>query len=249
MMIKKLITFSLFLTFFSFYSQEINQFDDKGNRHGLWKGYYEETKHLKYEGEFKNGKEIGTFIFYDNTKKKEIIAKRVFNTKGEAYTAFFKGKFKVSEGLVVDKKNESLWITYHKDSDIPMMKENYKNGLLHGEKKVYYHDGDIVEESNYVNGKREGVYKKYALSGKVIEELNYKSDKIHGAAIYRDYQGNVTIEGQYKNNLSSGIWKYYKNGKLERTENKDAQKKARKAGENSPANAVQQPLKQKPTQN
>lgn len=226
-------------------SQELNQFDEKGNRHGLWKGYYDETKHLKYEGEFKNGKEVGTFIFYDNTKKKEIIAKREFNNKGEAYTTFYKGKFKVSEGLVVNKKNEGLWITYHKDSDIPMMKENYKNGLLHGEKKVYYHDGDLVEESNYLNGKKHGKYKKYALSGKVIEELEYKNDTMHGPAIFRDYQGTVTLEGQYKDDFQSGIWKHYKNGKLDKTENKDAQRTYRKSSTNAPLSAEKKPNKKR----
>lgn len=117
------------------FSQDINQFNEKGNRQGLWRGYYENTKNLKYEGIFEDGKEVGTFTFYDNLKEKTIVATRTFNDLGHAYTTFFKGKFKVSEGLVVDKKYEGLWITYHKESNIIMMKENYKNGELHGEKK------------------------------------------------------------------------------------------------------------------
>jgi|688.fasta_scaffold06418_7 antitoxin component YwqK of YwqJK toxin-antitoxin module len=234
-------TFFLFIAFMGMQAQETNQFDQKGQRHGMWRGLYDDTKHLRYEGTFEHGTEIGTFTFYDNTKKKEIIATRVFKNNGEAYTTFFKGKFKVSEGLVLNKKYEGLWLTYHKESTIVMMRENYKNGELHGEKKVYYHDGDLVEESFYEKGIRQGLYKKYALSGKVIEELTYKDGKMHGPAIYRDYQGEVTAEGQYKDDYQSGIWKFYKNGKLERTENKDALRKTRKKGQASNPSAEKRP--------
>jgi len=236
-----ILTIILIVILSPIHAQDTNLFDEKGNRHGLWRGVYEDTKHLRYEGTFEHGTEVGTFTFYDNIKKKEIIATRVFNKNGEAYTTFFKGKHKVSEGLVVNKKYEGLWLTYHKESTIVMMKENYKNGELHGEKKVYYHDGDIVEESFFAKGIRQGVYKKYALSGKVIEELNYKDGKMDGPAIYRDYQGVVTIEGQYKNDFQSGIWKYFKKGKLDRTENKDALRKTRKKGDISNPTAVKKP--------
>jgi antitoxin component YwqK of YwqJK toxin-antitoxin module len=234
------ILFSSFI-----FAQDMNQFDEKGLRHGPWNGYYNETKNLKYEGTFAHGKEVGTFIFYDNTKKKEIIAKRDFNDKGEAYTTFFKGKFKVSEGLVVNQKYEGLWTTYHKDSSIPMMKEIYKNGVLEGEKKVYYHDGDLVEESYYKNGKRHGKYKKYALSGKVIEEIEYVDGKMHGPAIFRDYQGEVVLEGQYKDDFQVGLWKHYKKGKVDKIENKDAQKTYKRSAENAPLSAEKKPTKKR----
>jgi antitoxin component YwqK of YwqJK toxin-antitoxin module len=120
-------TFFLFIAFMGMQAQETNQFDQKGQRHGMWRGLYDDTKHLRYEGTFEHGTEIGTFTFYDNTKKKEIIATRVFKNNGEAYTTFFKGKFKVSEGLVLNKKYEGLWLTYHKESTIVMMREK---GLL-----------------------------------------------------------------------------------------------------------------------
>ena len=51
------------------YSQEkINQFDEKGERHGLWKGTYDESKRPRYEGVFNNGKETGVFNYFDDTK-------------------------------------------------------------------------------------------------------------------------------------------------------------------------------------
>lgn len=251
--IKKIFVCIALLFFANSYAQEkdntINQLDANGNRHGLWKGYYDDTKHLKYEGTFVNGKEVGTFTFYDNTKAKSIIATRVFQKDGSAYTTFFKGKFKVSEGLVVNKQYQGLWKTYHFESDQVMMLEHYKNGVLHGKKQVFYLDGDLLEESTYQNGLLEGVYKKYARTGKVLEELSYKQGKLSGKAIYRDHQGNIESEGMYRNDLPVGDWKYFEKGKLVRTENKEAQRKLRKAGDSlAQPSAEIRKLKQKPTQ-
>lgn len=212
-----------FLSGFSVFSQsDFNQLNAKGQKHGLWKGYYEDTKNLKYEGTFENGKEVGVFTFYDNTKTKRVVATREFDPKDNtAYTIFYKGKFKVSEGKVVNKLYEGEWKYYHLDMDQIMTLEYYKKGKLDGIRKVFYKSGEIAEEANYKDGKREGVYKKYAENGVVMEELNYKNDLFHGPVIYREAEGKVSITGQYKNGLSVGEWNYYENGKLVRTEKKE----------------------------
>ncbi|HRZ33152.1 MAG TPA: hypothetical protein P5188_12655, partial [Flavobacterium sp.] len=108
------------------YSQN-NQLDEKGNKHGPWKGVYEDTKYTKYEGRFEHGKEVGVFNFYDNTKVKKIIATRDFTANdGSCYTIFYNGKFKVSEGKLVNKVYEGEWKFYHLKSDTIMNVENYK---------------------------------------------------------------------------------------------------------------------------
>ena len=212
-----------FLCGFSAFSQsDFNQLNAKGQKHGLWKGYYDDTKNLKYEGTFENGKEVGFFTFYDNTKTKRVVATREFDPKDSAaYTIFYKGKFKVSEGKVINKLYEGEWKYYHLDMDQIMTLENYKKGKLDGIRKVFYKSGEIAEEANYKEGKREGIYKKYAENGVVMEELNYKNDLFHGPVIYREAEGKVSITGQYKNGLSVGEWNYYENGKLVRTEKKE----------------------------
>ena len=56
---------SLFLIVTSLvYAQDINQFDESGKRHGVWKKYFEGTKQLRYEGKFDHGKEVGKFLFH-----------------------------------------------------------------------------------------------------------------------------------------------------------------------------------------
>src|SRR5690606_13191379 len=104
---KFFLLFILLVGFNSLSQEKINQLDEKGNKHGLWKGVYEDTKYPKYEGEFKNGKEVGVFTFYDNTKVKKIVATRDFSAKdGSCYTIVFNGKHKVSEGKLVNKIHE-----------------------------------------------------------------------------------------------------------------------------------------------
>lgn len=206
----------------------LNQLDSQGKKHGLWKGYYEDTKYLRYEGEFKNGQEIGLFTFYDNTKAKAIIATRDFSKNdGSCYTIFYNGKFKVSEGNVKDKKFEGLWKYYHLKSEVVMTEEHYKSGVLHGSRKVYYNSGALAEEANYVNGKKEGSYKKLAENGVVLEESNFKEGEYHGEALFREANGTDYSTGFYKNGKSVGIWKFYQSGKLVREENKSEKKKAK----------------------
>ena len=65
---KHLFTFiALFLIGFSLNAQT-NKMDEAGKRHGVWKGIYETSKRLRYEGTFNHGKETGTFKFFDDNE-------------------------------------------------------------------------------------------------------------------------------------------------------------------------------------
>jgi len=227
-LMNKLVVIVLFFCQFSFSQAPTNQMDSDGKRHGQWIGYYEDTKHLKYEGQFEHGLEVGTFTYYDNTKAKQIIATRVFDPKDQsAYTTFFNGKFKVSEGKVVNKQYEGEWKYYHKNIDVIMTQEFYKAGKLEGVRKVFYKSGQIAEETNYKNGIKEGVYKKHAENGFVLEEAIFKAGTYDGPTIVRDVYGKIVTTGQYKNGKSVGIWKYYENGKLVKEENRSLKKPAK----------------------
>lgn len=225
---KKFTIIILFFCQLSFSQTATNQIDSNGKRHGQWLGYYEDTKHLKYEGQFEHGQEVGTFTYYDNTKAKKVIATRVFNPKDQsAYTTFFNGKFKVSEGKVVNKQYEGEWKYYHKDMDAIMTLEYYKVGKLEGVRKVFYKSGEIAEEASYKNGVKEGSYKKYAENGVVLEESNFKAGNYNGPTTVRDVDGKILTTGQYKNGKSVGIWKFYENGKLVKEENRSLKKPAK----------------------
>ena len=214
---KLFFAFLILVNISLFAQSDYNKLDAKGNKHGLWKGIYEDTKNPKYEGTFDHGKEIGTFTFFDNTKTKRVIATREFNPKdNSAYTIIYDQlKNKVSEGKVVNKLSEGQWKYYHKASKSIMATENYSKGKLEGLRSVFYPNGKIAEEIIYKNDLKSGVYKRYTESGIIIEESNYKNDQYDGIAIFRDADvGTIVSKGKFTNGKKTGIWQFFENGKL-----------------------------------
>ncbi|HTG66736.1 MAG TPA: hypothetical protein VL859_10210 [Flavobacterium sp.] len=204
-----------------------NKLDANGKKDGVWKGYYPESKRLRYEGTFSHGKEVGEFKFFDDTKAGSVIATRAFNPNDNvAYTVFYdQAKNKVSEGKVVNKLFEGEWKYYHQASATIMTIENYKNGKLEGKRLVYFPSGKIAEEINYKNNLKNGVYKKYSEKGIVLEESNYKNNQYDGAAVFRDVDNNIVSKGNFINGKKSGNWQFFENGKLIQEENMNHLKK------------------------
>ncbi len=220
---KKGIFVLIYLNVFCIQAQnDFNKLDDKGNKNGLWKGFYTDTKNPKYEGTFDHGKEVGLFTFFDNIKTKTVIATREFNSKDNAaYTIFYdQRKNKVSEGKVVNKLFEGQWKYYHKDSKAVMTIENYDKGKLEGLRSVFYPSEKIAEEIFYKNNLKNGIYKRYAENGIIIEEYNYKNNEFDGLAIFRDADvGTIVSKGKFTNGKKSGIWQFFNKGKLEKEMN------------------------------
>ena len=212
----------IFLNVFCIRAQNnFNKLDEKGNKHGLWKGVYEDTKNPKYEGTFEHGKEVGVFTFFDNTKTKKVIATREFNPKdNSAYTIFYdQNKNKVSEGKVVNKLFEGRWNYYHKASKAIMTIENYANGKLEGLRSVFYPNGKIAEEINFKDNLKEGICKRYTENGIVIEESAYKNNEYNGTTTFKDSDGNLISKGNFVDGKKAGVWHFYEKGKLSKEEN------------------------------
>ena len=143
-----------------------NSFDENGLRQGLWNGFYDDSKILRYEGNFNHGKEIGVFNYYANSDKKILMATRNFDAKNNAYTVFFdEKKNKVSEGNTINKLRSGIWKYYH------------KNNLKEGAAKKYSKNGKLVEESMFANDVLQGSYKVYDESGKLVIKGQFKNDK------------------------------------------------------------------------
>ncbi|NND10317.1 MAG: toxin-antitoxin system YwqK family antitoxin [Flavobacteriaceae bacterium] len=206
-----------------FAQQSYNQFDNDGKRHGIWKKNFEDTKQLRYQGEFDHGKEVGLFKFYKLIKKKSVLtATKLFNSDSDISEVTFlasNGNI-ISKGKMNGKKYVGEWLYYHNDSDKVMTQENYNDdGLLHGDKSVYFNNGQLAEHMSFVNGKAEGNAKNYTEKGIVIKDFNYKNGEMHGS--YKDYtpKGELIVEGQFKNGKKHSIWRYYENGELQKEKN------------------------------
>ena len=199
-----------------------NSFDENGLRQGLWNGFYDDSKILRYEGNFNHGKEIGVFNYYANSDKKILMATRNFDTKNNAYTIFFdEKKNKVSEGNTINKLRSGIWKYYHKDSKAIMTTENYVEDKIEGSRKVFYTNGKVAEEVLYKNNLKEGAAKKYSKNGKLVEESMFANDVLQGPYKVYDESGKLVIKGQFKNDKKNAIWQYFEKGKLVREMNAD----------------------------
>jgi antitoxin component YwqK of YwqJK toxin-antitoxin module len=216
-----LLFFGIFInTLPSFAQAEVNQNDAQGNRHGLWKKLYKGSKQVRYEGVFEHGKEVGIFKFYCEGCKRQPSVVKEFNVENSiAEVKYYTGKGKlVSEGKMDAKNRIGEWLFYPEKASNVLTREQYKAGKLDGPKVTYYPNGKITEERNYRNGLLEGPNNYYASDGILLKKLQYKNDVLVGPAFYYDAGGIISIEGFYKNGKKHGLWKHYKNGKLEREE-------------------------------
>ncbi|AIN74339.1 hypothetical protein SL053_001579 [Flavobacterium psychrophilum] len=199
-----------------------NSFDEGGLRQGLWNGFYNDSKILRYTGNFNHGKEIGLFTYYANSDKKLVMATRNFDNKNNAYTIFFdENKDKVSEGNMHNKLREGPWKYYHKGLKTVMTTENYIKDKLEGSRKVFYPNGKLAEEISYKNNLKEGISKKYSKEGKLVEESTFSKNVLQGPYKVYEGSGKVVISGQFKEDKKNGIWNYFEKGKLVRQMNAD----------------------------
>ncbi|MFK7782370.1 toxin-antitoxin system YwqK family antitoxin [Psychroserpens sp.] len=216
--------FMLILTLVSFSAVSqgaINQFDASGKRHGIWKKYFDKTKQLRYVGKFDHGKEVDTFNFYTLKNKKSVLsAVKVFNPNNDiALVKFLSSRGKlISEGAMKGKLYTGKWTYYHNKFDAVLSTETFNDqGNLHGEKIVYYPNGQIAEHSHYKDGKLEGDSKWYSERGILIKDFLYENDELHGNAKYYNSDGVILAEGEYQRGRKHKIWKYYEDGKLKET--------------------------------
>ena len=230
-MIKQKLLIVLFFTIIltSAYAQEpINNFDESGQRHGLWQKNYPETNQLRYQGQFVHGKEVDTFRYYKLKNRKSVLsAVKIFNNQNnEADVTFTASNGSIiSKGKMDGKNFKGKWIFYHKNSDKPMTIENYNSfGELEGKRSVLFVNGKIAEEANYKNGKLNGFSKIYSESGKLLQESFYVEDKLDGPTVYYDTYGNIKAKGSFKANLKIGIWSYFESGILQRKVDHDSDK-------------------------
>ena len=185
---------------------------------------------------YKNGELDGLNVVYYKNNIKEIGHWKDGKQNGlfEMYT---------EDGILIDsgtfKNGERDGVTkqFYNDTGKLRVSANYKNGVLEGEFKAYYPNGNLQGEVNYVNGEmngdfkeyhenkkirlsgsyknslQEGEWKSYLEDGTLESIINYKAGELHG--IKEDYykNGNVWTRQEFKNNDLDGVYEvYYENG-------------------------------------
>ena len=183
-----------------------NKTNSSGKKEGKWSGYYS-SNNLKYIGEFKDGKEIGVFTYYEDTPENKVKATQDFSKEaGKSYAVFYIGNKKMSEGWYKGQEKDGKWVYYHKGGEKINSEEIYKNGILEGERKVYYISGEISDIIPYKNGKMHGKVLMYSETGTILKEENYSNGMRNGESIYNDGSGKLIKKGKFVNDELQGKW-------------------------------------------
>ena len=198
---------------------------------GKYIEYYKNGQ-IKVQGSYKEGKRDGEFkAFLRNGKS----AGSVFYKDGKIIKSTLVNSMKdnASFSLVTD-------INYNLNShkivtdEFPngLLKQYFiynKNGLLDGESREYYEEGDIKSISHFKNHIPDGVFISYYQNGNMEEKYTYVNGQANGECF--SYYENGKLEERYflKNGEIDGeAFAYYPSGKLEV---KDFFKDGKKEGE------------------
>lgn len=201
---------------------EWNKTNAKGEKHGKWRELYDNSKIPKYEGEFINGKPVGTFTYYYPNKVVKSIMVFDKNPDISRCTMFDEGGKKNAYGKFVKKEKDSVW-TYYSPPGFVSYKETYRNGILNGEKLVFYPPVNerstaqqIFQQYFYVNGILEGPVKEFFPDGKIKLDGIYKNDNFHGEVKKYHPNGKLFFLERYKNGKRHGWWMTYDESGKER---------------------------------
>ena len=189
-------------------------------------------------GKYKNGKEEGKWITYDefgeilyvnyyrNGNPCHVISNKIFSCDEEEYGYEYSND--ELEEIEHEKIMDGEFTEYLENRDISSVL-NYKNGKLHGECVSYYDGipgigyGLVFCKGEYSNGKRHGEFvwvnedgtikeiKEYD-DGKLVNEIPDISKSNNKQKIYLGGWGKYEL-GYYKDRKKTGLWtRYYKDG-------------------------------------
>ena len=188
------------------YIQEVKIIEGKEPiLYGKYIEYYKNGQ-IKVQGSYKEGKRDGEFKAFLRDGKS---AGSVFYKDGKIIKSTLVKAMKdnASFSLVTD-------INYNLNSheivtdEFPnqLLKQYFvfnKNGLLDGESREYYEEGDIQSVSSFKNNVADGIFISYYQNGNIKDKQNYKNGNEEGEGLF--YYENGQLEEKY----------FMKNGKLD----------------------------------
>ena len=184
---------------------------------GKYIEYYKNGQ-VKVQGNHKEGKRDGEFkVFLRNGKS----AGSVFYKDGKILKSTLVNSMKdnASFSLVTD-------INYNLNSheivtdEFPnqLLKQYFifnKNGLLDGESREYYEEGDIKSISPFKNNIPDGVFISYYQNGNIKEKHTYKNGNEEGEGLFYYQNGNIGQNSFLLNGkLVTEVFEYYPNGNM-----------------------------------
>lgn len=168
---------------------------DNGNKDGPWKEFFADGS-LRAEGNYADGKTVGTWKFYHLNGKLEQTGK--YSKQG---------------------KPDGVWKWYYEDGK-PLREENYRNGLRDGLLSEWDEDGTLIQEGEFVDGEEDGAW--FYLTGDNYVRGRYREGLRQD--VWYSYSLNkkegktdslIVYKGNYIDDLPDGKhYLYWDNGKI-----------------------------------
>ena len=190
-----------------------NKVDDKGKKQGEWVKTYPNSKSVEFKGQFKDDLPYGEFIYFFQTGKIKARTNFIYNT-GISYSVLFhENEVILAEGKFLGKEKDSTWTFYGNRGHLGLI-ENYKKGVLHGKRTVFYVPENlrdttnrVSQMSNYKDGVRDGEFIEYFDNGVLKHSSNYEKGKCVGDALSYHPNGKLMIKDTFLNGAKEG-WCY-----------------------------------------
>ena len=181
------------------------------------------NKDGKRDGEFKaflrNGKSAGSVFYKDGKIIKSTLVNSMRDNASFSLTTDINYNLNSNE-IITDEFPNGLLKQYFIYN---------KNGLLDGESREYYEEGNIKSISSFKNNVANGLFISYYQNGNIKDKQNYKNGNGEGEGLF--YYENGQLEERYflKNGEIDGeAFAYYSSGKLR---GKEVQKLGKREGE------------------
>lgn len=196
-------------------SGPINQHDEQGRRHGVWKKTYPSGE-LRYQGQFKHGVPVDTFRHYFDTGELHTI--NVFRGTSGTCVSYRYGEEKQLAGLGLyrQRKKDSVWTYFDRDSNV-VARVSYQNGQRQGPSKKYFENGQLAEITHFEADQEQGIWKRFYADGTLKSKARYEDGKLQGEAVYYHPNGRPRLKGRYVSGKMHGIWYFFTpDGKIEK---------------------------------
>lgn len=206
----RIITVTTYRNGFIYAEEQINRYNAKGQRTGLWRDLYP-IGNVKEEGNWTNGLRNGVFKFFEKNGKLQKMEKYEMGELIEDS----------EESVIIDIRQE-----FYEDGSV-YMEGSYSRGKKNGTFREYDKAGNQVAGYTYENdvltgigmvdsiGRKQGMWKFLYPDGSTRAEGKYIDGKRDGNWVFYSSTGKVTQKGSYREDLPVSDWKwYYSSGAL-----------------------------------
>ncbi len=203
---KKYIVIIFLFSFFIGFSQNNNQTDAKGLKQGVWIKKHSNGK-VKYKGQFKDDKPVGTFLYFDKETGKLTL--EMEHKGSSAYTKMYHINGAVMAlGKYENQLKDSVW-QFFSDKNILLSDEFYLSGKKEGTWKIYYKSGKLMEEKEYSLDFENGKWNQFFENGKQKMTATYENGSLEGKVYYFNAKGKKTIRGNFYHDVRHGTWMFF----------------------------------------